>query len=299
MLLVPLVAVVAVRALVPGASAHPFVQGTALPVAPVQDVPEDRTPEIRGHILDAEGNAAGGATVRLVLPGPPYTVLRDSRTDASGAFSFPRVSTYAARVVAERDPGGVVSSAEVHAAAGRTVEVTLVLAPASVVRGSVVDAQGHPVSGAALSVEGAPWITRTATSDDAGAFRLATVPQEATSLVAVARGYRTARVALASRSDLAELVVRVELEAAPGVQGDVLDVDGKPARARVVACEGSPSQARVASGEDGTFELPASAIGCTAIAQHDEYGPSDPVMVSIPGECSAPIISTELPSLLN
>jgi hypothetical protein len=29
------------------------------------------------------------------------------------------------------------------------------------------------------------------------------------------------------------------------------------------------------SGDDGTFELPASAIGCAAIAEHAEYAPSD------------------------
>jgi hypothetical protein len=93
--------------------------------------------------------------------------------------------------------------------------------------------------------------------------------------VAVARGYKTARVALAERQDQTELVVRVRLVAGASVDGDVRDVDGNPVRARVVACEGEPFEARVSSEDDGTFHLPPSAIGCTAFAQHDELGPSD------------------------
>ena len=69
--------------------------------------------------------------------------------------------------------------------------------------------------------------------------------------------------------------MRVRLEAAPPVDGDVLDPDGNPIRARVVACEGQPSEASAVSAEDGTFQLPPSTIGCEAVAQHDEYEASD------------------------
>jgi hypothetical protein len=240
---------------------------------------EDRTPEIRGRVLDANGDAVEGAVVRLVSPTPPYAVLRDAKSDAAGRFSFARVRDERVRLVADRDPDAVASSAELHAQEGKTIEITLVLSLANTVRGAVVDAQDRPVEGARVSVEGAPWTVPSMTTDGAGSFQLTKVPEEATSLVAVARGYKTARVALVHRADQAELVVRVHLAAAPSVEGDVSDADGKPVRARVVACDGQPSEARAVSADDGTFVLPPSAIGCAAIAQHDEYAPSDAVTV--------------------
>jgi hypothetical protein len=150
----------------------------------------------------------------------------------------------------------------------------LVLAPAGV-QGVVVDASDRPVAGATLSVEGVPWMVPSVVSDDTGAFRLSVVPFEASALVAVASGYRSAYVSLDPREDRPEPVLRVQLQAAPPADGDVLDPDGKPVRARVVACEGKPAEARVQTEDDGTFRLPASALGCGAIALHDEFGPSD------------------------
>ena len=123
-----------------------------------------------------------------------------------------------------------------------------------------------------LSVNGIPSIVPGATSSDTGAFRLPIVPREASSLVAIARGYRAAHVALVGREDDVELaVVGIKLLAAAPVAGDVRDPDGKPVRARVVACEGESTEARVESGDDGTFELPASAIGCNAMAEHAAF----------------------------
>lgn len=283
MIAVPLAAVLVVYALVPSPAASsatvpPSAPTPAREPAPVPPV-EDRTPEIRGRILDADGNPVDGAAVRVVSPSPPYAVLRDAKTDVAGRFSFVRVRVPRVRVVADHDPGGVVTSAELRVAEGQTTEITLVLSAASAVRGTVVDGDDHPVEGATLSVEGVPWIVRSATTDAAGAFRLDTVPQQATALVAVARGYKTAHVALAGRDDQTELVVRVRLSTASPVDGDVRDVDGNPVKARVVACEGQPSEARTTSADDGSFTLPPAAIGCDAVADHDEYGSSDPVSV--------------------
>jgi hypothetical protein len=241
---------------------------------------EDRTPEIRGRILDADGTPVNGAAVRLVSPTVPYTVYDEAKTDAAGRFSFAHVGAERVRVVADHDPDGAVTSAELHVAERQSIEITLVLSAASAVRGTVVDADDHPVAGATLFVEGVPWIVRSATSDAAGAFRLAIVPNGVTSLVAVARGYKTARVTLPRRDDPVELVVHVRLEAGPPAEGDVLDPDGNPVKARVVACEGQPSEASAVSAEDGTFQLPPSAIGCAAIAQHDEYQASDAVVLA-------------------
>jgi PDZ domain/Carboxypeptidase regulatory-like domain len=236
---------------------------------------EGPTPEIRGHVLDAEGNAVDGATVRLVSASLPYTVYRDGRSDRTGAFSFPHVGPWRVRVVADHGSDGIVTSAALHVVERTTTEITLVLSAASAVRGIAVDAQNHPIEGAAISVEGVPWSVPAETSDDAGAFRLPSVPEEATSLVAVARGYRTARAPLGPRDDDKELVVRIVLTAADAVAGDVRDDEGNPVRARVVACEDSPAEARVTSAADGSFELPPSAIGCNAVAEHAELAPSE------------------------
>jgi len=258
------------------------------PLEPTREAgpPADRTPEIRGRILDADGNLVQGASVRLVSASLPWTVLRETKSDAAGAFFFAslaRVESARVRVVADHDPGGAVTSAPLHVDAGQTTEITLVLSAASAVRGTVVDAEDHAIGGAVLSVEGVPWVVGPATSDGAGAFRLPAVPEGATFLVATARGYKTARVALgqwdAHRDEPVELVVRVRLAAAPPVDGDVRDTDDKPARARVIACEGLPGEARTVSADDGTFQLPPSTVGCDAIAQHDEYAPSDAIAV--------------------
>ena len=97
--------------------------------------------------------------------------------------------------------------------------------------------------------------------------------------MAIARGFRSAHASLGARTDDAELVVRVRLAGASAVDGDVRDVDGKPVQARVVACEGQPAEARVVSGDDGAFQLPPATIGCDAVAEHDDYAPSDPASV--------------------
>jgi hypothetical protein len=279
MLLVPAGGVVLVRTLVPKPPPPQVVAPAAATVA-APAPPEDRTPEIRGRILDADGNTVRDAAVRLVSPSVPYTVYAEAKTSAAGTFSFAHVGLEHVRVVADHDPDGTVTSAELHVAEGQSTEITLVLSAAGAVRGTVVDADDHPVAGATLFVEGVPWAVRSATSDAAGAFRLAIVPNGVTSLVAVARGYKTARVALPRRDDPVELVVHVRLESGAPALGDVLDPDGNPIKARVVACEGQPSEATAVSGDDGTFQLPPSAIGCPAVAQHDEYEASTAVLLA-------------------
>jgi Carboxypeptidase regulatory-like domain/PDZ domain len=278
MVLAPIGAILVARALLTGPPA-PAVHPVAAASVPPPKPEEDRTPEIHGRILDADGNAVNGAAVRLVSPSVPYTVYASTRTDAAGTFSFARVGSERVRVVADHDPDGAVTSAELQVTEGQSTEITLVLSAATAVRGTVVDAAEHAVVGATLFVEGAPWTVPGATSDPAGAFRLPIVPNGVTSLVAVARGFKTARVALPRRGDGVELVVRVRLAAAPPVEGDVRDPDGNPVRARVVACEGTPSETTTVSAEDGTFQLPPSTIGCAAVAQHDEYEASNAVVL--------------------
>ncbi len=184
--------------------------------------------------------------------------------------------------MADHGADGVVTSAIVRVREGQTLDLTLVLSAASAVRGGVVDTEGHPIVGAVVSVEGVPWIVR-ASSDDGGAFRRHDRARgrggHTASGAALARGYRTGRVPLGARSDQTELVVRIVLTAASPVAGDVQDNEGNPVSARVVACEDQPAEARTQSAADGTFQLPASAIGCDAVAEHADYGSSSGVTV--------------------
>lgn len=259
------------------ASHHP-PRAPPTSVVPPAPAVEDRTLAIRGVIFDADGNRVGGATVRLVSTDRPCRVLQDTRTDRDGAFVFADVLVAVARVVAEHGSDGVVTSAPLHVADQRTIGLTLVLSAAGTVRGAVVDVHGAPIENAVVSAEGVPW-TVSAATDAKGTFRLPTAPDEATGLVAVARGYRRGRILLAGRTEEAEFVVRMVLSAAEPIDGEVLDDQDNPLVARVVACEDLPSETRTQSGVDGSFQLPPSAIGCDAVAEHAELAPSDPMRV--------------------
>ena len=99
MLFVPVAAVVSTSLFVsrPGAatpSVSPLASVASLGAPLDAKAPEeaDRSPEIRGRILDAEGNPAAGANVRLVSHAPPYEVLGDTkRPTFRASFSFAHV----------------------------------------------------------------------------------------------------------------------------------------------------------------------------------------------------------------
>jgi hypothetical protein len=278
LLLPPAAAALSIRAFWPASPkvATPPAASTRRAASPREDL----TPEIRGRVLDADGSLVPNAAVRLVSPRPPYKVYRDAISDSAGMFSFAHVGRERVRVVADHEPEGFVSSAELQASEGRSEEVTLVLSATSGVKGTVVDGEQHPIAGATLSVEGVPWRAPTATSDEAGAFRLIIVPDQATSLLAVARGFKAAHVALGHRDERTELAVQVQLAAASAVKGDVQSVEGEPIAAQVVACAGQSSEETTTSADDGSFELPASTIGCAAVAHLAGYASSDPIAIA-------------------
>src|SRR5580692_9390810 len=113
MLIVPLAAVLSLRVFWP---APTRVAAPALPPVTALAAAEDRTPEVRGRILDADGNPVQGANVRLLSPARPYTVFRDAVSERGGLFSFARVSPGRVRVAADHGADGFASSAELEAA---------------------------------------------------------------------------------------------------------------------------------------------------------------------------------------
>jgi hypothetical protein len=283
--------------------------GTTLAAASASAEPVARptgvTPEVRGRVLDPEGNPVSGANVRLVAPGPPFTVSREATSDPDGAFSFERLRPGRALVVADRESAGFATSAVLEVAQGESTDVTLVLSSTSGVRGTVVDDKRHPIEGATLSIEGMPWSVPGARSNPLGAFRLVVVPNEATALVAKADGYEPARVVLKDRQPGAELVVTVQLvgvndaaaQGAPGsVEGVVVDEKDAPvAKFSIVVQLVEPGQvrrtaiggARAFDDPRGTFRIDGLAPGSyVLIAQGPSGQPikrSEPVSVESGG----------------
>ncbi|MGH7327464.1 MAG: carboxypeptidase regulatory-like domain-containing protein, partial [Polyangiaceae bacterium] len=159
-----------------------------------------RAPQLEGRILASNGDAVRGAHVRVISSAH---AVAETETDFAGHFAFDRLSNGRVRVEADHDPEGAIESADVSIS-NVTTHLTLVLAPAGIA-GQVVDGvDGHAIAGASLSVDGVPFAVAGVTSDGAGAFRFAAVPFEATSVVAVASGYRSSRVVLEPREDRPE-----------------------------------------------------------------------------------------------
>jgi len=239
-----------------------------------------RGPSLRVRVTDTEGNLIGGVPIQILDSSTPPALLGEGVSGPGGSATFVTVPLPHVRVVASHEPEGVVTSSEIAITEGETTDIELVLTTAEAIRGTAVDEADHPVAAVALSVEGMPWATPPGAATDAeGAFRLVTIPHEATTLVAIARGYQTAKVSLAERARStypSELVVRVSLVKGPPIQGDVSDAEGSPLRAQVLACEGEAAEVQVTSAPDGTFELPPSATGCSVVALNDGFAPSEP-----------------------
>ncbi len=289
MLLVPLAIVLIGRSLAPTLDRLQGLFGGAARAQPtvVQAAPDPASPPLRVRVVDTDGTAIGGASVRLVSLDAASLVLAEVQTDITGHAAFAVVPAGRhLHAIASHDPEGVVTSTEVIAREGQPIDLELVLSAAETIVGTVVDAEEHPVAKAALSIEGMPWaIAESSATDADGAFRLTTVPHEAATLVATARGYLPGRVSLASRRDKvgpALVTLRIQLVKGEAVEGDVTDVDGKPVRARVIACEGEAAEARTATAADGTFTLPPTATGCSVIATHESFSASDPA-IATPG----------------
>jgi hypothetical protein len=290
----------------PESSASPLASDSASSSLPVPATPE-QNPDLYGKILDAEGNPVSGATVRVVGPAPPYSVLHDTTSDQAGAFGFAHLATGRVLVVADRDPAGFVSSAVLDVTAGQGTEVTLVLSSTSGVRGTVVDDARRPVAGATLTVEGMPWTVPTTTSNGAGTFRLIVVPNEARAIAVEASGYETAHVPLSNRQAGSDLVLTIRLEASKGdaapaevangsIEGEVVDERGFPVTSFTIGLQtvdgarrtdiGGPRKVDDAHGAFRLDRLAPASYVLTATAAGKPSKRSEPIVLQSGGAVS-------------
>jgi protocatechuate 3,4-dioxygenase beta subunit len=97
-------------------------------------------------VVEASGEPAGGARVRVVGGGGERRVHPSTRADAAGRF---RLTVSAGEVVARARRGGLVGvSSSLALERGQTAEVVIALAPGARVTGIVRDVDERPIAGA-------------------------------------------------------------------------------------------------------------------------------------------------------
>ena len=140
---------------------------------------------VSGVVVNRNGSAVPGASVRVFQPVTPYFLVQTAYTDRDGRFQFRNVRPGRMRIVVEAQRLAA-SWAEVVASSTRPAENQFVLEPGDSVGGKVIDKAGKPVARAYVSCvvvgsdEGAtfdiPLTTLTATGED-GSFRLGLLPR--------------------------------------------------------------------------------------------------------------------------
>jgi hypothetical protein len=229
--------------------------------------PSNEERGIGGQILDPAGNPARWALVRAVsaeMPDAPRMIT----TGIDGSFRIARFEAKTVRIVAEHE-SGIVESAEVPAdSAGHMV---LVLEGAPDVHGLVLDDGGRPITKATVKIDAVPaWFERIAVTDNRGEYTLRLVPPGARSLLVWARGFETRKLALGNAPSGND----IRLTRLRPIAGVVVDPWGMPVSgARISACIGRETE-RAISNRNGTFELPATVVGCPVQAQHPRFSAS-------------------------
>ena len=205
-----------------------FVQAPAAAVR----IAVSREVAVEGRVLAPDGRGAPGVAVRLTRGGQPIEEV----SDAAGHFRFAGLAEGTYRVWAYRGAQASGALAADRMGAGPFAPVDLVLAPAAVIAGRVVnEASGAGVVADVILVADDPdQPPRAARSDAAGQFHIEGVPFGRWTADAQAPGYLSAdAVRFLATSDYAPLI---QLEPGAAVGGRVVDADGRPiAGAQVMA----------------------------------------------------------------
>jgi protocatechuate 3,4-dioxygenase beta subunit len=232
---------------------------------------------VAGRVVDPQGEGIRGALVLLqILPtrvdggggeAPLPGNDRQVETDEAGAFAAD-----------DLPPGRLSLRASAHGfqegrlrdltlAAGESLpEITLRLSPAGSVEGTVLDAEGHGVAGARITVAAAagdgsqPGAVANGTSDETGAFHLEGLPPGPARLAAEHPDYRRAERPIQLQPGANR--VRVTLEEGLSIAGRVADERGAAVAGATVRATGGEGQERPAvSAADGSFRISGLSAG--------------------------------------
>ena len=221
---------------------------------------------VRGTVIDASGAPVAAAEVSVVVHGYlAWRTRRQAFTDASGAFTIRGLEPRAVDVVAWHDTGASAIVA-VDLAARREQDLRLTLDVTGAITGTVVDNHGQPLGDAQVIAEAdtgdrAVWSvrgTQDTVTDQAGAFRIAGLPDGAYTVRAARPGASEAALwlsnGIATQPNAAPIRIVV---AADGRVAGRVQLDGKPVTAFSVAL-GNTSPVPIVA-KDGAFAIAAPA----------------------------------------
>lgn len=190
---------------------------------------------IAGKVVDDRGAAVAGARVHATSVTEPFPVSDPRRdgvvTGADGGFVVPAIAAGTWRLTATHDLGIADSAPLTVDGVTPRAGVVLVLAPAGVVRGTVVDAHGAPVPAADVNVVASGHVTwrtrRRAYADEHGGFVIRGLPRRAADVVAwhPSGASAIAHVDLAASPDA---TVKLVLDVTGAIAGTVVDKTGAP-----------------------------------------------------------------------
>ena len=275
MVLVPALILGLVLAYVP--RLRPWQEGPApgpAPTGSAEQAPPEGKVLLSGRVVDSEGEPVDGARV-AAYTGSRALQAGETATN-HGAYAL-EVDPGRLVLVAEHEKG-LVASAELLLSPGAQVKnLVLALGPVRTIRGKITAESGDAVAGAALKIDGVPWLHRDAVSDADGGYRVLRVPSLEATLRVSAAGYQPTSVKLGATAAPEELL-DIKLRKESDVEGQVLDPERRPLRAAVLACDGKEPGQRISTDGEGKFKLAREFARCPLVAYHDQFAPSEPTL---------------------
>lgn len=235
-----------------------------------------------GRVLDVDRRPIAGARVELVVPRLHGFRSREE-TGEGGRFAFRDLpsGSHRLRAWAEGFEPSEVREVEISREAESDLG-TVVLEPALVLRGRVIDVEGRPLAGAKIFV-GAPYPGGEAVAGTDGAFEVGHLPRGRTlRLSASHEGYQRISVEVVPT----ENAEPVELVMSRGgtLRGRVVDAAGRPASGAAVSVEGRTASGRFSRGLEADVEgqfTYSGAPGPVTVRAGSPEGWTEPVEVTL------------------
>ena len=210
------------------------------------DVQLEPAVALDGVVEDETAAPIAGAALEL-RPESGGVLIADAISDAHGRFHIGdvRAGAYALAARAELHELAVVPSQRAPAS-----DVHVVLQRTSVLRGEVLEVDGKPARGAAVTIAGSGvWPPKTIGTDDDGRFALTPVPAGVYELRATRASFTSAPQEGVTVLPAAEAVVSLQLEPGASVRGRVFDAQSGEALRGVA----------ITIGEDALSSVPSRA----------------------------------------